>query len=210
VTGTHIDNRIDGFWAWIQHNAIPLRSTALAADRERDVDLLDAIVSGIYEQLAKISDELVVDLHVDSSQLTLAVRGVLINDPLVSRVLSRAPQIPLWSFASAIPQDFQSILACTPDGRTLSFEYSALRFELSFDQPTGKAHIILVSDDNFDPDGPDALVFHDVATHVLTTFLGPIPEAISTYRLVPARLAESRKTRPIFELAEAWRRASGS
>jgi hypothetical protein len=64
VTGTDIDNRIDAFWAWIQYNATPLRLAALAADRERDTDLLDA-VSGIYEQIAKISDELVVDLHVD-------------------------------------------------------------------------------------------------------------------------------------------------
>jgi len=210
VTETDVDNRIDAFWAWVQHNATPLRSAALAADRERDIDLLNALVSGIYAQIAKISEDLVVDLHVDPGQLTLAVRGDPLDRSLVSRVLSRAPQVPLWSFASATPQDFQSILARTPDGRTLSFEYSALRFALFFDQPTGKARVILVLDHDFDPDGADAMVFHDVATHILTTFLGRIPAAISSYRLIPARLAQSTNTRPVFELPAAWSQASSS
>jgi hypothetical protein len=90
-----------------------------------------------------------------------------------------------------------------------SFKYDAIHFELSFGQSTGKHHVLLVLDGDFDPDGPDSRVFHDVATHVLTTCLGRIPETLAGYRFVPARLAHGRRTRPLFELADAWLNAPG-
>jgi hypothetical protein len=197
---TDIDKRIDTFWQWVRYNATALRSAALQAD----IETLNALVSAIYEKIADVSEELVVDLHVDPRELTLAVRTGRPDRSLVDRILARAPQIPLWKFAPSIPPDLDSILTRTTDGRTFSLKYSALSFELLFDQPDDGARIVLVLQDDFDPDGQDAHVFQDVATHVLTTFLGRVPERVAGYRLIPARLAHKHRTRPIFELADAW------
>lgn len=206
---TDIDDRIVAFWQWIAHNADALRSMALQAERERDAGTLNILASAIYEKIALISKELVVDVHAAPEELTLAIRTARPDRSLVDQILTRAPVIPRWRFAAAIPADLESILVRTEDGRTFSFKHAAFRFALLSDQPGEKVGIVLVLDEDFDPDGPDAQVFQDIATHLLTTFLGRIPDTAASYRLIPARLAGPQQTQPLAELAKAWLAATG-
>jgi hypothetical protein len=59
---TDLDSRIDAFWEWVRLKADSLRAALLKADQARDLAVIDAIASFVYEQIAEISAEFVVDL----------------------------------------------------------------------------------------------------------------------------------------------------
>jgi hypothetical protein len=205
------NSRIDNFWRWIQRNAEVLRRDILTAEEKRDFEKLDMIASFTYEQIATVSEELVVDLHIDPAEICLAVRTGLPDKSLVDRVLARAPRLPGWRFAREIPQDFDRVIARDETGREIAVPYAALTFAITEGAPGEKHSILIVFDGDFDTGGRERSLYEDVATHVLTTFIGRIPSTIGSYRLVPVRLARGVPTRPIVELSTAWARiAQGS
>jgi hypothetical protein len=199
-----LDVRIDAFWQWVQHNSGALRSGILKANGERDLEGLNDLVSVIYGQLAEVSEELVVDVHIDPDEVLLAVRTGLPEQALVDRILERAPDLPGWRFAAEILRDLKHVIARNETGREIVVPYAALGFSISDEQPGGKRDVLIVFDGDLDLDASLEVMLKDVAAHVLTTFIGRIPSSIGRYALVPRRMAKGVKVRPIFELQAAW------
>jgi hypothetical protein len=194
------DSCIDTFWRWIQHNAQAIRSALLTARSVQDLETIDAMAAGVYEQVASISEELLVDLHFNDTEILLTVRTGLPDRSLVDRILARAPTLPGWRFAPEIPRDLESVIARDGTGREMVVPYAALSFAMTKDEPSGKHTILIVFDGDFELGGPVQHLFNEVAARVLTTLIGRIPSTVGSYSLVPARMARGVKTRPIFDL----------
>jgi len=203
-----LESRIRAFWLWIQHNSSALRSMILSAGVTRDAEAFNAAASAIYEQVAMVSEELVVDVHVGPDTVLVAIRTGRPSQALVHKILAAAPNIAGWRFAAEIPHDVNSIVARDQSGREVVVPYAALSFAISPARFDGQRHILIVFDGELDPDdGQAQQFFNDIAANVLTTFLGRIPTNIA-YSLVPRGMATGQNLRPIFDLPTAWAEAN--
>jgi hypothetical protein len=102
-----------------------------------------------------------------------------------------------------VPDPDKNVLVRDESGNELELPYAALSFAMS-EAGDGKCTILIVFDGDFELGGTEQRLFQDAATHVLTTLLGRIPSAVESYALVPARMAEGVRTRPIFDLPAVW------
>jgi hypothetical protein len=86
-------------------------------------------------------------------------------------------------------------------------DWNEVGFWLLPAKPDGSISLLLALPREFDPKGDLGHLYRGAAEAILRQTLGGIPPRMGSFAMVPASMLGGRTTRPLDELAAAWREA---